>query len=168
MPPGTDPHPYPLPGGEGVERSVVKEVISFPGVYAGRRHPAARDTNMAEFFISYTQSDSQWAHWIALDLRDMGHIAHVHEWEVGPGEDIVAWMARHHDAADHVLCVVSDAYLQAPYSTLERNAAVWAAAKDRPGFVIFVVVQPCTLPTLTDHLRRCELYGLPEDAARAR
>src|SRR5262245_29869395 len=48
---------------------------------------------MAEFFISYTQSDSQWAHWIALDLHAMGHIAHVHEWEVGPGEDIVAWLA---------------------------------------------------------------------------
>src|SRR2546422_3215286 len=34
-----------------------------------------------------------------------------------------------HDAADHVLCVVSDEYFAAPYSTLERNAALWQAAR---------------------------------------
>ena len=63
---------------------------------------------------------------------------------------------------------MSDAYLQAPYSTLERNAALWQAASKRPGFVLFVAVKPCTLPTLSDHIRRCELFGVPEDAARIR
>jgi len=36
------------------------------------------------------------------------------------------------------------------------------------GFVLFVAVQACKLPTLSDHIRRCELYGVPEDAARIR
>jgi hypothetical protein len=67
-----------------------------------------------------------------------------------------------------VLCVVSDDYLKAPYSTLERNAAQWQAAKNRPGFVLFVVVKPSRLPTLSDHFRRCELFGVPEEAARQR
>jgi len=49
-------------------------------------------------------------------------------------------MEAHHDAADHVLGVVSDEYLKAPYSTLERNAALWQAARQRPGFVPLVVV----------------------------
>ena len=62
-----------------------------------------------------------------------------------------------------MLCVVSDEYLKAPYSTLERNAALWQAASKRPGFVLFVAVKPCRLPTLADHIRRCELYGIPED-----
>jgi len=70
--------------------------------------------------------------------------------------------------ADHVLCVVSDDYLKAPYSTLERNAALWQAAAKRPGFVLLVAVRPCRLPTLSDHVRRCELFGIPEDAARLR
>jgi hypothetical protein len=35
---------------------------------------------------------------------------------------------QRHDAADYVLCVVSDDYLKPPYSTLERNAALWQAA----------------------------------------
>ena len=77
-------------------------------------------------------------------------------------------MEQRHDAADHVLCVISDDYLKAPYSTLERNAALWQAAAKRPGFVLLVAVRPCRLPTLSDHVRRCELFGIPEDAARLR
>jgi hypothetical protein len=32
--------------------------------------------------------------------------------------------------------------------------------------VILVAVKPCRFPTLTDHLRRCELYGIPDDHKR--
>src|SRR5262249_16406969 len=51
---------------------------------------------------------------------------------------------------------------------LERNAALWQAADKRPGFVLLVAVKPCTIPALSDHIRRCELFGIPEDAARIR
>ncbi len=123
---------------------------------------------MADIFVSYTSSDRDWAHWIAEQLKALGHVPHVHEWEIKGGDDIYGWMERRHDAADHVLCVVSDEYLKAPYSTLERNAALWQAAAKRPGFVLLVAVKPCRLPTLSDHIRRCELFGIPEDAARLR
>ena len=123
---------------------------------------------MADIFVSYTQSDRDWAFWLAAELKVLGHTPHIHEWEVKGGDDIYAWMEAHHDAADHVLCVVSDDYLRAPYSTLERNAALWRAASKRPGFVLLVVVKPCRLPTLSDHLRRCELFGVPQDAAHLR
>ena len=121
---------------------------------------------MADIFVSYTSSDRDWAFWIAKELKTLGHTPHIHEWEIKGGDDIYAWMETRHDAADHVLCVVSDEYLKAPYSTLERNAALWQAAAKRPGFVL--AVKPCRLPTLSDHIRRCELFGVPEDAARIR
>jgi hypothetical protein len=92
----------------------------------------------------------------------------VHEWVIKGGADIYAWMEQRHDTAGQVLCVVSDDYLKAPYSTLERNAALWQAASKRPGFVLLVAVKPCRLPTLSDHIRRCELFGVPEAAARLR
>jgi Tfp pilus assembly protein PilF len=123
---------------------------------------------VADIFVSYTSSDRDWAFWIAKELMALGHAPHVHEWEIKGGDDIYAWMEQRHDAADHVLCVVSDEYLKAPYSTLERNAALWQAAAKRPGFVLFVAVKPCRLPTLSDHIRRCELFGVPEDAAHIR
>jgi tetratricopeptide (TPR) repeat protein len=123
---------------------------------------------VADIFISYTSSDREWAFWIAKELEAQGHTPHIHEWEIKGGDDIYAWMETRHDAADHVLCVVSDDYLKAPYSTLERNAALWQAAAKRPGFVLLVAVKPCKLPTLSDHIRRCELFGVPDDAARIR
>jgi tetratricopeptide (TPR) repeat protein len=79
-------------------------------------------------------------------------------------------MEVRHDAASHVLCVVSDDYLKETnfYSQLERRAALWQAAGKRPGFALLVVVKPCRLPTLSDHYRHCELFDVPEDAARLR
>src|SRR5262249_21943131 len=106
--------------------------------------------------------------WLAHELAALGHTPRVHEWEIKGGDDIYAWMEHHHDTADRVLCVVSDEYLKAPYSSLERHAALWHAAAKRPGFVLFVAVKPCRLPTLSDHIRRCELFGVPEEAARIR
>jgi tetratricopeptide (TPR) repeat protein len=123
---------------------------------------------MADFFISYTSSDRYWAHWIGKELTALGHVAHIHEWEIERGGDIYGWMEKRLDAADHVLCVVSDEYLKAPYSTLERNAALWKAADSRPGFVLFVAVKPARLPVLSDHIRRCELFGVDEETARNR
>jgi tetratricopeptide (TPR) repeat protein len=123
---------------------------------------------VANIFVSYTSTDRDWAFWIAEELKGLGHTPHIHEWEIKGGDDIYAWMEHRHDGADRVLCVVSDDYLKAPYSTLERNAALWQAASKRPGFVLLVAVKPCRLPTLSDHIRRCELFGMPEEAARLR
>src|ERR1700728_3913583 len=123
---------------------------------------------MADFFISYTSSDRTWAHWLGKELEALGHVPHIHEWEIERGADIYGWMEQRLDAADHVLYVVSDEYLKAPYSTLERNAALWQAISKRPGFALMVAVKPCRLPTLSDHLRRCELYGVDQSAAQQR
>jgi hypothetical protein len=126
--------------------------------------PAAdwrRAERMADIFVSYTSSDKDWAFWIGKELEALGHTPHIHEWEIKAGGDIYAWMEQRHDAADHVLCLVSDDYLKAPYSTLERNAALWQAAAQRPGFVLLVAVKLCKLPTLSDHIR-------PQRDARSR
>jgi tetratricopeptide (TPR) repeat protein len=123
---------------------------------------------MADIFVSYTSSDSDWARWIGEELGQLGHTPRIHEWEIEKGEDILAWMEQRLETADYALCVMSDAYLKAPYSVMERNAATWRAAGKRPGSVLFVVVKPCTVPALIAPFRRCELFGLDEPAKRAR
>jgi hypothetical protein len=113
---------------------------------------------VADIFVSFTKSDQQWAHWIAQELKALHHEAHVHDWEIGPSEDIVGWMEKRHDEADYVLCVVSPDYLnedKAPFSTWERRAALWRMVKSRKGHVLLFVVKPVRLPSLVDHFRRC-------------
>jgi hypothetical protein len=121
---------------------------------------------MAVVFVSYTSSDSKWAFWIGQQLEALGHTPH--DWEISGGGNVMAWMTERTDAADHVLCVVSEKYLKAPYSSLERTAAEWAAAKKRPNFALPVFVEPCEPTVLFAPLKRCDLYGITEEEARAR
>ena len=121
---------------------------------------------MADIFVSYTSNDRDWAFWIAKQLQKLGHTPHIHEWELRAGEDIVEWMERRFDKADHALLVVSSAYLTRPYSSWERRSAEWAAA-DSPGFALPVFIENCEVPRLLRNFKRCELYGLDEGRARA-
>jgi hypothetical protein len=123
---------------------------------------------MADIFVSYSSNDRDWAFWIGHQLLSLGHKPHLHDWELSGGGDIAAWMEKTHDNADHILCVVSAAYLTAPYSSWERRAAQWAAAKNRAGFALPVLVEDCDVPTLLAHIKRCDLYGVSEADARAR
>jgi tetratricopeptide (TPR) repeat protein len=77
-------------------------------------------------------------------------------------------MAERHNNADHTLCIISEAYLKAPYSNWELRAAQWAAASDRPNFALPVFVEKCKPPTILATFKRSDLFGLNEDAARAR
>jgi hypothetical protein len=123
---------------------------------------------VADIFVSYTSSDREWAEWIGHELVKLGHTPRLHDWEIKSGEDIIAWMVERHDQADFVIGVVSDEWLRAAYSKLERMAAEWAAAKSRPNFMRYVMVRPAKLPTIGDHRNRVELFGVPDEVKRQR
>jgi len=123
---------------------------------------------MAKIFVSYTASDKAWAFWIAQELEKLGHNPHVHEWEISAGGNIAAWMEKHHNDADHTLFVISSAYLTKDYSSWERQAAQWAAASKRPNFALPVFIEDCDASTLLAPIKRCDLYGVGEEEARAR
>jgi tetratricopeptide (TPR) repeat protein len=126
------------------------------------------ERHVAEIFVSYTSSDRDWAFWIGHELEALGHRPRIHEWELSGGADIMAWMEAQQDTADHVLCVVSEKYLKAPYSSLERHTAQWAAVTHRPNFALPVFVEECKVPVLFATTKRCDLYGVAEDEAFAR
>jgi tetratricopeptide (TPR) repeat protein len=109
-----------------------------------------------------------WADWIGHELEALGHRPRIHEWELSGGANIMAWMEAQTDAAAHMLCVVSEKYLQAPYSSWERGAAQWAAATARPNFALPVFIEPCEAPILFAPLKRCDLHGITEVDARER
>jgi hypothetical protein len=123
---------------------------------------------LADIFISYTSSDGDWAFWIGQELEKLGHVAHIHEWEIDAGGNIPAWMQERQDKADHTLCIISSAYLSRPYSSWELQAAQWAAASDRPNFMLPVFVEECRAPTMVAPFKRCDLFGLTENEARER
>jgi tetratricopeptide (TPR) repeat protein len=123
---------------------------------------------VADIFVSYTSSDRDWAFWIGQELEKLGHVAHVHEWEISAGGDIVDWMEERTDEADQMVLVISKAYLGKAYSSWERRSAQWAARTKRPNFALPVRIEECELPILLDSLKRCDLFDIDESTARMR
>jgi hypothetical protein len=123
---------------------------------------------VADIFVSYTSDDRNWAFWIGQELLKLGHAPRIHEWEIPAGGNIPRWMGERHQSADHILCVTSNAYLTAPFSSWERQAAEWATASTRPNFALPVRIEACELPTLSAVLKYCDLFGIEEDEARTR
>ena len=122
---------------------------------------------VAKIFISYTAKDREWAQWIGVTLRDNGHVPFVHEWEIGPGENIPQWMDDRIKAADRLLGVFSDAYAQALHSSAERWAAYWNDPDGRKGFLVPVEVEKVSdWPPLAKPLKRLSLVGLSESQAQ--
>src|SRR5580693_7290099 len=55
---------------------------------------------VADIFVSYTSSDRDWAFWIGQELEKLGHSAHLHDWEISAGGNIMAWKDERHQKAD--------------------------------------------------------------------
>src|SRR5262245_48894328 len=108
---------------------------------------------MANIFVSFTSSDRQWAFWIGQALEKLGHVPHIHDWEISGGGDIAMWMEKALKKADYCLLVVSQTYLTKPYSGWELRASQWAAASARPNFVLPIFVEACEPPILLAHLK---------------
>jgi hypothetical protein len=123
---------------------------------------------LADIFVSYTSSDREWAFWIAQELEKLDHAPHVHEWEISAGDNIVDWMEKRLDDADHVLCIISGADLKKDYSSWERQSGQWAAISKGTNFVMPVFIEDCEPPKLLAPFKRCELFGLGEEEARTR
>jgi len=123
---------------------------------------------VADIFVSYTSDDRDWAFWIGQELLKLGHTPRIDAWEISAGGDIAAWMDERHDKADHILCVISEAYLGKPYASWERRAAQWAAQTERRNFALPVRIEDCKLSSLLAPIKRCDLFGIDENEARGR
>ncbi len=122
-----------------------------------------------KIFVSYTSTDRGWAHWIAWQLRKAGHLPIVHEWEIGPGENIARWMEERLGQADLLIGVFSDTYCKALYSQSERWAAFWQDPGGRNGFLVPVEVSNVTKwPIFVEPLNRLSLVNLDELEAAKR
>jgi hypothetical protein len=57
---------------------------------------------VADIFISYTSHDRAWADWIGRELKALGHVPRVADWEVSAGANIMEWMEQRQHNADQV------------------------------------------------------------------
>jgi tetratricopeptide (TPR) repeat protein len=119
-----------------------------------------------DFFVSYTGADKAWAEWIAWELEAAGHEVLVQAWDMVPGTNWVAAMHRGVQDSERTIAVLSAAYLDSVYGTVEWQAA-WRddpTGADRK--LLVLRVEDCERPGLLASVGSADLFGLNEDAAR--
>jgi hypothetical protein len=84
----------------------------------------------ANFFVSYTSVDRQWAEWIAWQLEAEGYVVVVQAWDFTPGRDWAHEMQSATSTAERVVAVLSPEYLQSGHGEAEWRAFY---AKDPSG-----------------------------------
>jgi len=115
---------------------------------------------LSRFFISYTKQDEAWAEWIAFILEDAGHEVVIQAWDFRPGSDFVVQMDRALKDCDHVLAVLSEAYLQSSFATAEWSAAFAQDPTGEKGYLIPVRVEEVAQTGLLRARIRIDLVGL--------
>jgi hypothetical protein len=120
-----------------------------------------------DFFVSYTEADSEWAEWIAWQLEEVaGYSVVFQKWDFQAGSNFVLEMNKAASTAKKTLLVLSPAFLESGMAASE-----WAAgfAKDPQGLdrrVIPVLIEPTHLDGLLSQIVYVKLVGLSrEDAA---
>jgi hypothetical protein len=84
--------------------------------------PAANQA-LADFFVSYTQSDRSWAEWIAWQLETHGYSVIVQAWDFAAGHNFVVEMNRASGRSARTIAVLSAEYLASQFATSEWTAA---------------------------------------------
>lgn len=121
---------------------------------------------MADFFISYTHVDSEWAEWIGYALEEQGFSVVIQAWDFRPGSNFVLEMQRAAAKADRTILVLSPDYLKSQFASPE-----WAAAfaQDPQGLdlkLVPVMVRPCEPKGLLTQIVQIRIAGKDEAAAR--
>ena len=110
------------------------------------------------YFISYNNQDEEWAKWIDWQLRAEGYDTIIQVYDFPVGTNFVSEM---HDAlkkADHILCILTQQFLNSDWCKEE-----WTNALDRLILVRVADVKP-------DGILKCRSYidllGASEDEAK--
>jgi hypothetical protein len=132
-------------------------------------HVPAPTFDPADFFISYTSIDEQWAVWVAWCLEEAGHRVVLQAWDFRPGDNFVLMMQRATIACRRTIIVLTDAYLEAAFTQPEWANAFRADPRAEARILIPVRVVTCRRdPGLLGSIIFIDLVGCVEDEARAK
>ena len=114
-----------------------------------------------DFFISYHQTDQEWAEWIAYQLEEKGYRCIIRAWDFLPGSNSTHKLNEALKQTKRVLMVLSPDYL--------AHQSEWTAAFTiNPDALLPVRVRECKLSGLLASIISIDLVSLREEAARER
>ena len=96
-------------------------------------------------FISHAGEDTEFAKWIAENLREAGVKARLDQLELESGDNIIAWMNKAISESDYLLVLLSSSSIQKYWVNRELESGIMKETDPKPMIVI-----PALLPGLSD------------------
>ena len=97
----------------------------------------------ADFFISYTKKDKEWAQWIAWELEKERFFCVLQARDFVPGGDFIQQMNEAIKRSKQVIAVFSPDYFKSRYASAEMNAALALDPVGNKGRLVPVRVREC-------------------------
>lgn len=124
------------------------------------------DTPKKDFFISYTGADQNWATWITSELEAAGYKCVFQPWDFRASGNFVKDIDRALRDTHTVVSVLSPAYLQSKFCTLEWTAAIRMDPDGEMGKLLPIRIEDFDPGGVLGPIQYVNLVGLDEAAAR--
>lgn len=136
---------------EGSERVQALEEIAFVQNQIGDRMFESQFRNRhegARIFLSHASADKAFVRGLAVDLNALGYRPWLDEWEILGGESIPSRISEGLEEADFVLVVMSESSTASQWVENEWQAKYWKETSARHVFIIPILLNNCSIPTL--------------------
>jgi hypothetical protein len=110
------------------------------------------ESRMLRIFISYTESDLEWAKWVGSRIRESGHLPMMQGWDSPPGENFVLWVNEQLEQADIVMPLFSQEYFESKWCTIE-----WTSAMSAGKHMIPLKIGPCAPPAVLSSITHLDV-----------
>jgi hypothetical protein len=122
----------------------------------------------ADFFISYTKADVEWARWIAWELQQANYVCIIQDRDFAPGQNFMHLMRHALRDTRHMIAILSPDYFASAYANVELNAALVTDPTGTSAKVIPVRVRNCKLDPILAGRIYIDLVGAKKVDARRR
>lgn len=117
-------------------------------------------------FICHASEDKSSARAIAEDLKQMGVIVWLDEWEIKVGDSIVEKVNRGLRRSSHLILLLSAHSVDKPWVQRELSAALMRQLSDRQIRVLPVKLDACVPPTIIADLKYVDATGSLSNAVK--
>ena len=117
-----------------------------------------------DFLVSYTAEDRDWAEWIASHLGALGYAYGLEDPPSGPGADPLAVAEHAVGRGQHVIVIVSSAFVEA----LRASGAPQAHRLVGSGRPVAVQIEPLELPTDLRQVPVAPMHEAADDYSTSR
>ncbi|MEV7468162.1 TIR domain-containing protein [Streptomyces kronopolitis] len=131
----------------------------------GGRQELSGETQLLDFFISYSPADERWASWIAWTLEEAGYRTVVQAWDFVAGTNFVDFMDRGVSESAAVIAVLSRNYERSRYGRMEWQAALRADPDAPERRLITVRTEDIPVEGLLATITYVDLVGVSDTAA---